>query len=419
MTSEHPILILSLLLASLAGIHTAHAQERYIYWIGAINAEETRGNTIFRYSQDSGVVDTLIQAMELERDPGLSRYFYSVTVDTLSRRIYWTDSGGTNPDGSVDIGAIMRASLEGDSVEVYLGGIVCSVGAPRDIEVDIASETLYWSTNTDCPYSALHRARLENASPGEWYAIPTRGDYQVSAIEFDLRNQVLYWTNNDFAQIEPLGVYRAPIHDTLADEYIIPGSVCDIAIAHMLQKIYWVPCGGAKIRRANLDGTDAEDIIVSEGEVGKLAIDQRGGEIYWTDSRDGKIRRANLDGTEVEDLLTGLVVPTSIALNFGGRVHVGVDQETALPGRVELQGVYPNPVAANATIAFALSEPSDVTLEIYDQLGRQVEVVASGMYPPGTFRVQWNPVSLANGVYFCRMASKNRSKVIPLVLHRK
>src|SRR5690606_31422356 len=121
-------------------------------------------------------------------------------------------------------------------------------------------------------------------------------------------NQVLYWTNNDFAQIEPLGVYRAPIHDTLADEYIIPGSVCDIAIAHMLQKIYWVPCGGAKIRRANLDGTDAEDIIVSEGEVGKLAIDQRGGEIYWTDSRDGKIRRANLDGTEVEDLLTGLVV---------------------------------------------------------------------------------------------------------------
>jgi hypothetical protein len=63
-------------------------------------------------------------------------------------------------------------------------------------------------------------------------------------------------------------------------------------------------------------------------------------------------------------------------------------------------------------------EPARLTLEIYDGLGRQVEVLASGTYPPGEFRVEWSPTGQANGVYFCRMASDAGSKTIPLVLQR-
>lgn len=418
MANYCPVLLLVLLLVSLAGTRSAHAQERYIYWIGAIDAEGTRGNTIFRYMLDSGVIDTLVQVRELEPDPELPRYFYYVTVDTLRGHIYWTDSGGTNSDGSINIGAIMRASLDGNRVEVYLGGIVCGIGAPQDIELDAVGEMIYWGESSDCPYSTLHSVSLESSSPNEWKWLPTNGDYAVSALELDLHHQMLYWANTDFFEIEPLGVYRASLNDTVSDEYIVPGSICDIALAHSLSKIYWTPCESSTIRRANLDGNEAEDILVSQGEVGKLAIDHKGGKIYWSEPSEGTIRRANLDGTGVEDLLSGLVVPTSLALNFGGDARVGLEPEAVLPDRVDLQGIYPNPVRGHATIAFALTDPAHVTLEIYDPLGRRVEVLASGRYPPGTFRVEWNPTSQPDGVYFCRLVSENRSETIPLVVQR-
>ena len=69
MSRSYPTyLLLALTLAALAGARSAHAQERYLYWIGAIHAEETRGNTIFRYALDTGVVDTLVQAKDLGPD---------------------------------------------------------------------------------------------------------------------------------------------------------------------------------------------------------------------------------------------------------------------------------------------------------------------------------------------------------------
>ncbi|GIV58816.1 MAG: hypothetical protein KatS3mg042_1729 [Rhodothermaceae bacterium] len=404
------------MLASLGGVRSAHAQEQYIYWIGAIQPEETRGNTIFRYALDSGVVDTLVQSGELGPEEHVPRYFYYVTVDTLRGHIYWTDSGGTEPDGAELLGAIRRASLDGDSAEVYLGGIVCGVGALKDIEIDTAGETVYWSENSDC-YRPLHRTDLVRPDPFQ-SLLPTNGPYAVSAIELDLRNQMIYWTNNDFFVQKPLGILRAPLNDTVSDEYIITGCIGDIALAHMLSKVYWAPCNSSTIRRANLDGTEVENVIVSQGAVGNLAIDHKGGKIYWTETSEGTIRRANLDGSEVEDLLSGLVVPTSLALNFGWDVRVDVETDAGLPDRVELQDIYPNPVQERAIIAFVLTEPAHVTLEIYDQLGRRVEILASGTYPPGTFRVQWNPTDQANGVYFCRMASDNRSETIVLVLQR-
>ena len=401
-----------------AGVHSVHAQERYLYWVGAIDAGETRGNTIFRYALDSGIVDTLVQSGELGPEEHVPRYFYYVTVDTLHGHIYWTDSGGTEPDGTVLIGAIRRASLDGDSVEVFLGGIVCGVGALRDIEIDTMGETIYWSENNDCPFVTLHRTDLIRPDPFQ-SLLPTSRDYKVSALELDLRNGMLYWTNNDFFVIEPLGIYRAPLNDTVSDEYIVPGSICDIALAHTLSKIYWAPCNGSTIRRANLDGTEVEDVIIGRGAIGKLAIDQKGGKIYWSEPGEGAIRRAHLDGAGVEDLLSGLVVPTSLALNFGGEISVGVEPEAGLPDRVELQRIYPNPVRERATIAFALTDPAHVTLEIYDQLGRRVEVLASGTYPPGTFHVQWNPSRRqANGVYYCRLVSDHRSETVVFVLQR-
>ena len=426
MTNYSPTyLLIALTFVSLIGAHSVHAQERYIYWIGGIHAEETRGNTIFRYSLNGGILDTLVQASKLS--PEMERYFYDVTVDTLRGQIYWTDSGGTAPDGSIYISAIMRASLDGDSVEVVLGGIVCGgFGSPTDLILTPDGNTLYWGLySSQCDSPGLYKKDLANSDISVFEELPIHGAFNVVAIELDTHHEMIYWTHNDWLSLsaEPTGVRRASLN-SLAADMIISGEVCDIALAHALSKIYWTRCKSNSIQRANFDGTDVENVIPGQNNISdffeatNLAIDHVEGEIYWTEVNTGKIRRANLDGTEVEDLLSGLVVPTSIALNFGWDVRVGTESGEAPPDRIDLQSIYPNPFRESTTIAFSLAVPAHVRLEIFDPLGRRVEVLAAGAYPPGTFRVQWTPADRAGGVYFCRMTSENGAKTLPLVVRR-
>lgn len=310
----------------------------------------------------------------------------------------------------------MRASLEGDNVEALFRGVVCGLGIATDIEVDPVRRNLYWSIESDCPFS-LKSVDLENYDPRQANILPTNGPHSVRAIEVDLSSQTLYWVNN-YVFRTPAGIYRAPLNNTVQDERIVPGDICDIALERASSKLYWVACNSSTIRRANVDGTMAEDVFVSQAEVSRLTIDHQGRKLYWTESSAGKIRRANLDGTGVEDLLSGLVVPTGLALDFGQGVRVGVEPEAGLQDRTGLLGLHPNPVQQSATITFAFTERAHVTIEIYDQLGRRLDVLAVGEYPPGTHKVQWNPISQANGVYFIRMASGERSKTLPLILQR-
>ncbi len=419
-------LLLALTLAALGESHFAHAQDRHIYWIGAIQAEETRGNTIFRYAPDTGALDTLVQAKDL--GPDEQRYLYYLTVDTLHRHIYWTDSGGTFPNGDLYLSSIMRASLDGDNPELFLGPGACGTFAsPQDIELDLVAGVVYWGEASNCHDVALSRTELDN--PSQLVTLPVNDNYSVSGIALDIRNQMIYWTNYDWENQIPAGILRAPLTDTVSDEYVVTGRVSDIALAHTLSKVYWIVCTRSRcnIRRANLDGTEVEEVIVSEAPGDNpdmnnydsaLAIDNKGQKIYWTQPSEGTIRRANLDGTEMELLLSGLVVPGSIALSFGG-VSTAVESVEEILDPVELHGFYPNPVEDSAIFEFALTAPTYVTLEIYDQLGRRVEVLASRTYPHGHSSVAWHPTGHSNGVYFFRLiSSDNRPKTIPLVLRR-
>ncbi len=394
-----------------------HAQEPNIYWIGAVGAEETRGNAIFRYAPGSSVVDTLVQASELSSDE--SRFFFYVTVDTLNGQVYWTDSGGTNADGVVELGAIMRMSLDGSNPDVFLSPIACGTGSPNDIEFDAAGETVYWGEGSDCSDVGLNALKLGQQDSGQDHGLPMSANYSVSAIEIDAPNNAIYWVNRDFFAVEPDGILRAPLTDTASDEYVVVGSVCDMAVVHGIAKMYWTTCGSGAIRRANLDGSGVEAVLESGAEVGKLAVDERAGKIYWTETAAGTIRRANLDGTEVEDVLSGLAVPGSIAVMSGSEIHTGNELDEAFPtGAGLVVRVYPNPVHAHANIEFTLAAPSHVTLELFDPLGRQVTALSSRVYPAGASSEEWDLAHLSGGVYFIRVTSEFGSKTVPLIVRR-
>ncbi len=96
--------------------------------------------------------------------------------------------------------------------------------------------------------------------------------------------------------------------------------VLAVAVTSMARgqgKIYWADVRGEKIRRAQLDGSDVEDVVVNLVETPHgIALDLNGGKMYWCDVTAQKIRRANLDGSVVEDLVTeGPEYPRGIVLD--------------------------------------------------------------------------------------------------------
>ena len=91
--------------------------------------------------------------------------------------------------------------------------------------------------------------------------------------------------------------------------------------------MYWTDAHTTSIKRANLDGSDVEVLIIlgSSFPLG-IAVDPFEGKMYW--SEGDKIRRANLDGSNIEDVVTtGLVKAWGIALDL-----------LALPGDCNLDG---------------------------------------------------------------------------------
>ena len=167
-------------------------------------------------------------------------------------------------------------------------------------------------------------------------------------------------------------------------------------------KMYWVQysAGGAPgvIRRANLDGSGAEDLVTGVCPGGGIALDIGAGKMYWTQEAcqgpPAKIRRANLDGTAVEDVLTtGLTSPSEIALDVaGGKMYWSDPFSFRKIHRASLHGsgaedlviVYPNHpfgIALNIPTAVGgIAELPDVTGGRLDSDGTSSGGMGSATY---------------------------------------
>jgi photosystem II stability/assembly factor-like uncharacterized protein len=77
---------------------------------------------------------------------------------------------------------------------------------------------------------------------------------------------------------------------------------------------------------------------------------------------------------------------------------------------------YPNPFNPMTTIRFDVPVASDVSLKIYDILGREVAVLANDRKQPGHYETRWNAASYASGVYFYRLQANGFVETKKLLL---
>jgi hypothetical protein len=87
-----------------------------------------------------------------------------------------------------------------------------------------------------------------------------------------------------------------------------------------------------------------------------------------------------------------------------------------LPEIFELSQNYPNPFNASTTISFSLSEQQDVTLTVYDLLGRKIVKLIENEKRAGSQQVTFNASDLSSGVYFYRLQAGDKEETRRMVL---
>jgi hypothetical protein len=83
--------------------------------------------------------------------------------------------------------------------------------------------------------------------------------------------------------------------------------------------------------------------------------------------------------------------------------EASVNAGAAQVSEFKLYANYPNPFNPSTTIAYDLREATDVTLNVFDVLGRHVSTLVNGYQAAGRYSLAFEANGLPSGVYFYRL----------------
>ncbi len=257
-------------------------------------------------------------------------------------RLYWIET-----DLDTSQSKIKRANLNGSDIE----NVVTDLQAAGDITLDLRNRQMYWIANFS---SIIQRSNLDgsnieniitgfNLPPGgggmaikcfngkcEGKATPKGGnpiviphEKLIAPICIAIDENKIYWGNNHLDIFQSSNFDGTNIKDIEIRELIGPFNIrmkqwlypINIEIDSDADKIYWTDAYASKIQRANLDGSDPEDLITDTRTAYALALDIDNGKMYWSNTVTGKIQRSSLNGDKIETLVSGLSFPYDITLD--------------------------------------------------------------------------------------------------------
>ncbi len=170
--------------------------------------------------------------------------------------------------------------------------------------------------------------------------------------------QTVYWINagsGDFSQVDlEAGDSCESLLGSLASPH-------DLAVDLAGGKVYWtqgLPFVQPRIRRANLDGTDVEDLVTDGlGAPSGIALHHSDKKIYWTDGALAKVMRADFDGGNVEMVVENLSTPWGIAIDRLGEHVYWTDIGWNTVMRAPLSGAYMQ------VLALDQEQPFDIAID--------------------------------------------------------
>ena len=88
----------------------------------------------------------------------------------------------------------------------------------------------------------------------------------------------------------------------------------------------------------------------------------------------------------------------------------------AEPLSYELVQNYPNPFNPATTISYKVSQPSFVSLKVYDMLGSEITALVNEEKSAGEYHVDFNASGLSSGIYFFKISAGEFTAVRKMLL---
>ncbi|MDE0018261.1 MAG: T9SS type A sorting domain-containing protein [Candidatus Poribacteria bacterium] len=290
----------------------------------------------------------------------------SVAVDMADNKVYWAEQTGDHS------GRIRRANLNGTNIQLVRE----LTTAPHRIVLDTANGTLYLTNSR----GKVQRMNL-NGSGFEADFIVNLASPQGIAV--DAAGGKVYWTEQTGDHSGR--IRRANLNGTnvqLVRE--LKSAPQGLAVDPSNERLYLTNSWG-KVQRMNLNGSGFQpNFIVDLNAPRGIAVDVAGRKIYWTER--GSIRRANLDGSNRQDVARGLGTPVSLALSVAPVSTASAPAAAAMaPNATVLHPNYPNPFNPETWIPYQLQKPADVQIAIYSQSGVLVRELSLGYQRAGQY----------------------------------
>ena len=270
-----------------------------------------------------------------------------IALNTSDKKLYLTNAWGK----------VQSLGVDGKNFQPNL---VTGLDAPQELAVDAAGGKIYWIEQVDDSNGRIQRADLD----GKNVKLVKNLTSVLTGLAVDTANGKLYLTNAR-GKVQQMDVDGRNFQSDLITGLNAPqGIVVDAAAG----KIYWTEAG--RIRRANLDGTNRQNVVTGLGTPASLsissapvevlipqsqrppiywqtaaglqhltgatvdnfaqavqnatgiAVDAAAGKVYWTEQTgktSGRIRSANLNGPNVRVVKELTSVPMGIAVDTSNR----------------------------------------------------------------------------------------------------
>ncbi|MFA7361980.1 MAG: T9SS type A sorting domain-containing protein [Candidatus Kapaibacterium sp.] len=86
------------------------------------------------------------------------------------------------------------------------------------------------------------------------------------------------------------------------------------------------------------------------------------------------------------------------------------------PEKYSLSQNYPNPFNPSTVVRFSLPVVSQVSLKVYDMMGREVETLVNERLQVGTYETVWNASTYSSGVYLYKLTAGNYTETKRMTL---
>uniref|UniRef100_A0A8D0C3T4 Low-density lipoprotein receptor-related protein n=1 Tax=Salvator merianae TaxID=96440 RepID=A0A8D0C3T4_SALMN len=204
--------------------------------------------------------------------------------------------------------------------------------------------------------AAIHRISLETNNND--VAIPLTGVKEASALDFDVSDNRIYWTDISLKTISRAFMNGSAVEHVIEFGLDYPEGM---AVDWMGKNLYWADTGTNRIEVARLDGLYRQVLVWKDLDNPRsLALDPSKGYMYWTEwGGKPKIVRAYMDGTNSITLVDKVGRANDLTIDYEDQRLYWTDLDTSMIESSNMLGQEREIIADDLPHPFGLTQYSD------------------------------------------------------------